>query len=183
MTEGNPAAREIHLAFRELEGRHGPAENQLRRQLWAKLERIRDLGLTDPVASPRGSDSPRESVDAYVRHAQRYGLELVFETALGFNDAPLSDGDLMTLARRLVSVDQNFNPRKLDASVVRQRPDIQERVDRIFGTGSTSRATRRCVICGKAIHGRSDRQTCSPAHQKRLQRRMSTLREPDDPNP
>ena len=30
---------------------------------------------------------------------------------------------------------------------------------------------RSCEICGKAIYGRSDRRTCSPAHQKQLQRR------------
>ena len=41
MSEGNPAAAEIHEAFRELEGHHGPAENALRQKLWARLDYVR----------------------------------------------------------------------------------------------------------------------------------------------
>jgi hypothetical protein len=54
MTEGNPAAAEIHRVFRELEGRHGLAENELRRKLWARLEYVRDRQEAGVLVRPLG---------------------------------------------------------------------------------------------------------------------------------
>jgi hypothetical protein len=118
-----------------------------------------------------------DTVAAYVRHAQRFGLELVFETAAGFNNSQsMSDADLMTLARRLARVEPSFSPLRLDRWALRQDPALASRVERVFGSERSGKTTRHCVICGRAISGRIDRQTCSPAHQKRLQRRQATNR-------
>jgi hypothetical protein len=120
---------------------------------------------------------PPTTVEQYVRHAQRFGLELVFETAAGLNEPqPLNNADLMTLARRLARIEPSFSPLRLDPWAVRQDPKLRARIERVFGSERSGKTTRHCVICGRVISGRIDRQTCSPAHQKRLQRRQATNR-------
>jgi hypothetical protein len=70
MTERNPAAAEIHRAFRELEGRHGPAENELRRKLWARLEYVRDQQDAGVLSAPLAYG--RESAGDVVQRWEGY---------------------------------------------------------------------------------------------------------------
>jgi hypothetical protein len=58
-------------------------------------------------------------VDRYARCAERFGFELVFETAagLGRSRAELSVIELVDLARRLKSIDARFDPGKPDKLV------------------------------------------------------------------
>jgi hypothetical protein len=66
MTEGNLAACEIHQAFRELEGRHDPPENNLRRKLWARLEYVREQQEAGVLVRPL-STVPDGAVDVVTR--------------------------------------------------------------------------------------------------------------------
>lgn len=142
------------------------------------------------------------AVERYVRHAERFGVELVFETAagLGEREPDLTAIELVTLARRLKAIYPNFDPAKPDAFVettgagdVRLPDDFasadadkrdayrreqakRRYLDRIapvldaLGAPAPTSARRVCEWCGKAIAGRVDRRTCSPAHRKALDR-------------
>jgi hypothetical protein len=57
--------------------------------------------------------------ERYVEHAERFGVELVFETAVGLGGATadLTVAELVDLARRLRTIDPGFDPGKLDELV------------------------------------------------------------------
>jgi hypothetical protein len=119
------------------------------------------------------------TLDRYVQHAERFGVDLVFETAagLGTPDADLTVGELVQLARRLRAIDARFDgarPDKLvELSVTETRVAYLERIapvlDALRAPVPTS-ASRVCEWCGRAIAGRTDRRTHSPACRKALER-------------
>ena len=59
------------------------------------------------------------ALESYLRHAERFGVELVFETAVGLGEREpdLTVGELVTLARRLRAIDARFDPAKPDQLV------------------------------------------------------------------
>jgi hypothetical protein len=138
------------------------------------------------------------TLDRYVRHAELYGVELVFETAV---EGGLTIVELVNLARRLKAIDLKFDsPARPDqlielagAGQVRVPDDFPsagpdkrhayqrqqarlgylERVGGVLdalGAPAPTSAVRCCEWCGKAIAGRVDRRTCSGAHREALRR-------------
>lgn len=135
------------------------------------------------IDTPR-RDTPRHahSLDDYVRHAERFGVELVFETAAGFGGFAPFDGvpdltidELVTLGRRLRELDAKFNPAKPDRIVKlagsgrSHARNITPALERL-ATPEPTMAARTCEWCGVAIAGRSDRRTHSAKCKKALQR-------------
>jgi hypothetical protein len=118
-------------------------------------------------------------LERYVRHAERFGVELVFETAagLGAPDADLTIGELVQLARRLIAIDARFDsarPDKLvELSGAETRVAYLERIPPVLDalrTPAPASTGRCCEWCGNAIAGRADRRTCSGAHREALRR-------------
>lgn len=119
------------------------------------------------------------ALDRYVRHAERFGTELVFETAVGLGAprAELTVIELVALARRLQAIDPRWNPTRPDQLVERSgavfRDAYLDRIVPVLDACAAPRptsASRRCEWCGRAVAGRADRRTCSPACRKRLNR-------------
>jgi hypothetical protein len=119
------------------------------------------------------------ALERYVRHAERFGVELVFETAAGLGraTADLTGAELVDLARRLRTISAHFDPGGPDKLVglagVEIRAAYLERVGPVLDalrTPTPTRAGRCCEWCGKAIAGRRDRRTCSGAHREALRR-------------
>lgn len=115
----------------------------------------------------------------YVRHADRFGTELVFETAAGVGEPRpnLTITELVTLARSLTQLDPRFDPARPDklvelagANVERAyRGRIAPVLDALRAPRPTS-AGRACEICGKPIAGRADRRTCTTKCRRALSR-------------
>ncbi len=133
------------------------------------------LGPVGPV-HPNGNTM---SIDRYVQHAERFGVELVFETAAGLGQvkSDLTTIELVTLARRLKAIYPKFNVARPDQLVELSSPEVRAAyLDRIapvldqLGTPVPTSASRCCEWCGKSIAGRSDRRTCSAGHRKALDR-------------
>ena len=59
------------------------------------------------------------AVDRYAQHAERFGSELVFETAagLGLSDGEFTITELIALARRLQVINPKFSPARPDPLV------------------------------------------------------------------
>lgn len=121
----------------------------------------------------------RKRSDRYATHAERFGVELVFETAAGLGAlcAELTAVELVTLGRRLRAIDPKFDPARPDQLVELSAREIRDAyLDRIapvldaLATPAPTSAGRSCEWCGKAIAGRADRRTCSGAHREALRR-------------
>lgn len=119
------------------------------------------------------------ALEPWVRHAERFGVELVFETALGLGaGAPeLSAVELVELARRLKAIDPRFNPARPDNFIELAGAEVRaaylERLTAVLdplGAPAPTRAGRACEWCGRSVAGRANRRTCSPACRKRLDR-------------
>lgn len=128
------------------------------------------------------------AVDRYAQHAERFGSELVFETAagLGLSDGEFTITELIALARRLQVIDPKFSPARPDPLVeltgVEFSDAYHDRIAPVLDALAalvptprppvpvSSAAGRRCEWCGKAIAGRAGRRTCSPAHRRALAR-------------
>lgn len=72
-----------------------------------------------PISTPNSSRVGGDVIDAYCRHAERFGVELVFETACGLGDpaAELTVTALVELARCLKVIDPRFDPGRPDQLV------------------------------------------------------------------
>jgi hypothetical protein len=136
-------------------------------------------------------------LDRYIRHAERFGVELVFETAV---DDGFTIAQLIKLARQLKTIDVKFDPARPDrlielagAGHVRipddfpsSDPDkrhayqreqarrlwldqIAPVLDALEAPAPTS-AVRVCEWCGKAIAGRANRRTHSASCRRALAR-------------
>jgi hypothetical protein len=122
------------------------------------------------------------ALELYVRHAERFGVELVFETALGLGEPrpELTVGELVRLGRRLKTIDPNFDAAKPDTLVELAGADVEaaylERLRPVLDALSVpapTRAGRACEWCGRSIAGRADRRTCSKRCREALRRANS----------
>jgi hypothetical protein len=147
MTEGNPATAEIHRAFRELEGRHGSAENELRRKLWAQLERERERDRDRPVAAQDrvSSGSGSRDLTSYINHVNRFGPECVLETAM----FDLPKQDVARLRAFIASKERVFEFKR------------GEWIER------RGRAPRACAHCGLDLPPGASLQTLYHKHCRR----------------
>jgi hypothetical protein len=119
------------------------------------------------------------ALERSVRHAERFGIELVFETALGLGEPEpdLTVGELIRLARRLKAIDPKFDAAKPDKLVELAGADVEvaylERLQPVLyalSVPAPTRAGRACEMCGRSIAGRSDRRTCSKRCREKLRR-------------
>jgi hypothetical protein len=115
----------------------------------------------------------------YLAHTERFGVELVFETAVGLGEteAELTIAELVELARRLDAIDPRFDAVRPDKLVelagVEIRDAYLERVAPVLdvlAAPTPTSADRCCEWCGKAIAGHAHRKTCSSRCRKRLAR-------------
>jgi hypothetical protein len=119
------------------------------------------------------------SLPAYVRHAERFGVELVFESAagLGESSANLTSTQLVELARRLAALDPAFKPGRPDGLVALADAEVRQTylariapvLDQLRAPKPT-RTGRACEVCGGPVAGRTDRRTCSPKCRRALAR-------------
>ena len=115
----------------------------------------------------------------YARRAERFGVELVFETAAGLAEPEpgLTVGELVDLARRLDAIDARFDAAKPDRLVefvgVEVRDAYHERIAPVLdalAAPAPTRAARCCEWCGRPIAGHAHRRTCSPRCRRRRAR-------------
>ena len=135
-----------------------------------------------PAYDPNGSDTSTghaNPIGRYVAHAERFGVELVFETAAGLGEptSKLPVVELVNLARRLKAIDTKFNAAKPDKLVKDAGVEVQSAyLARIapaldaLGAPAPTLAGRCCEWCGAAIAGHRQRRTCSPRCRKALAR-------------
>ncbi len=116
------------------------------------------------------------AVERYLRHAERFGVELVFETAawLAEPEPGLTVDELVDLVRRLKAIDARFDAAKPDKLVelagVEVRDAYRERVAPVLAAPAPMPAGRCCEWSGRPIAGHAHRRTCSPRCRRRLAR-------------
>jgi hypothetical protein len=116
--------------------------------------------------------------EQYQRHAEKFGVALVFETAAGLGrpDADLTVGELVDLARRLKVIDPTFTPGRLDPLVKLADAEVKlaylRRIAPVLDALATplSQSGRCGEVCGGPISGRADRRTCSNRCREALRR-------------
>lgn len=119
------------------------------------------------------------ALERCLRHAERFGVELVLETAAGLGEPEpgLTVGELVDLARRLKAIDARFDAARPDKVVeldgVEVRDAYRRRIAPVLdalAVPAPTRAARCCEWCGRPIAGHAHGRTCSPRCRKRLAR-------------
>jgi predicted nucleic acid-binding Zn ribbon protein len=103
------------------------------------------------------------ALERYVRHAERFGVELVFETAAGLGkpEAELTVAELVDLARRMKAIDAKVDPAKPDKLVALAGAGVEAAYRERLSVVLDHIAPRRCVACGKPLAADSEERVCS----------------------
>ena len=106
----------------------------------------------------------------FIAHAERYGIEGVYEIAVF---AALDAGQLQQLARRLREIDVKWRPPRMPTATLSDGRSAQDATRPLAsGSAKAREISRTCGVCGDPLDGyRADATVCrNSACRKRAQR-------------